>query len=794
MKKYNLVLGMLFLASILGAQSPVVLTSVTGGGTTDSTHPAASANDGQTQTGWKLSAGATSGWVELRFASPQLIAGIDWQGNLAQGSSAGLWYQQNGSWKPFLAGVLESSSAVGWVDLSLDEAVATGLQWRLTGSDASSSLLTEISVKGSDASAASRKLTPSDVGASENTLWSLDETNLIDGDTRTSWRVDPWSNEDADSEDTREWWNGRSGRSRFSSGWGEAWANLSFGQGSALDFVKIYLPVALESEVTVEAKVGNAWTKLGTIAKGSAPGWQRLAVGAPGITSNQVRLRAAIGWNGAAQISEVEVWGRNSGAGRTPQGLLLGGPADLSSAVNVSFTSDGSTSQRILFVTKGSAPANLVGELNGQGWSAAKILTLRGLSIYSLVLGDGQLWTGDNFLRLAPLPGATVVDIQSSLNLSDGRVGAGATGNGDGLLYTTVPNSSGQSQITLNSVMSLERVEVTAVEPISVSAWAWVNNAWVSVPNLGSLGGVVTNQIKLNIIGNPAEIRVWGSPVTSAAPLVRIHSGTEENGRGNNGHDDDTSTKLVGWVSDPSAKVTVNALTAKKSGHVFWVKIDELKLPSGVESLVTITATDAQNRKGTQVVHLIPGAPGSLTLDQSSATAYTKNASYTISGQVGNSSGSVLVNGKSVPVSGKRFTTSVTLTEGLNLISVQWLKNNGSLQANLVRRVVRNSQPLVLLIDSPVEASLVTQSTVDVYGRVKGIGAVTVTVNGKPAPVLAGSFNLSAIELVEGPNTLVVKATDSVGQSVTANLRLTRDTTAPAIGAVTPAAVPARAG
>ncbi len=101
------------------------------------------------------------------------------------------------------------------------------------------------------------------------------------------------------------------------------------------------------------------------------------------------------------------------------------------------------------------------------------------------------------------------------------------------------------------------------------------------------------------------------------------------------------------------------------------------------------------------------------------------------------------------------------------------------------RVVVRDSQAPTLTITDPAAGSVVPEAAVVVSGSVDEPNLDRVTVQGITAAVQGGSFSAS-VALVEGDNTLVVRATDRLGHAAEATRLVRRDSTAPGLEIAAP--------
>jgi PKD repeat protein/predicted nucleic acid-binding Zn-ribbon protein len=144
-----------------------------------------------------------------------------------------------------------------------------------------------------------------------------------------------------------------------------------------------------------------------------------------------------------------------------------------------------------------------------------------------------------------------------------------------------------------------------------------------------------------------------------------------------------------------------------------------------------------------------------------SPTSPTSDLTAAISGWTDPDAG-VTVNGVPVAVlPDGTFSAVISLSEGANDINVTATDSVGNMNwAELV--IWRDTMPPALTIEGPITGSIVDEPNVVVFGTVEA--GASVMVNGVlAAPGTSWSVTVS---LVEGANTVVVTATDSIGNSV----------------------------
>lgn len=152
---------------------------------------------------------------------------------------------------------------------------------------------------------------------------------------------------------------------------------------------------------------------------------------------------------------------------------------------------------------------------------------------------------------------------------------------------------------------------------------------------------------------------------------------------------------------------------------------------------------------------------------------------------------SVAVNGVTASISGPGgsgmrtwVAPQVPLIEGeTTLMAVAEDRTGNSSSASRV--AVRDSQAPTITITDPAAGSVVPEAAVVVSGAVDDPNLDRVTVQGITASVEGGNFSAS-VALVEGDNTLLVRATDRLGQAAEATRLVRRDSTAPGLEIVSP--------
>ncbi|MFZ1081171.1 MAG: Ig-like domain-containing protein, partial [Candidatus Kryptoniota bacterium] len=240
------------------------------------------------------------------------------------------------------------------------------------------------------------------------------------------------------------------------------------------------------------------------------------------------------------------------------------------------------------------------------------------------------------------------------------------------------------------------------------------------------------------------------------------------------GHGYDMTYQVTGATIEVNGVVVLSP--SDFNGHPIFIT-KPVTLKQGATNTLEVTV---QGEPGSFIFLGITGTKGSvdttkpqLTITAPANGTITKNASITVGGTVTDQSAVTLtVNGTAVTVSNGSFSTSVSLTEGVDVITVVAIDASGNQSTQKVM-VTKDSTPPTLTVISPINGLITNASSVSVYGTVVDSTAVTVTVNGTSVVVASDSFRTSAA-LIEGTNTITVIATDAAGNTTTAVVRTVR--------------------
>ena len=232
--------------------------------------------------------------------------------------------------------------------------------------------------------------------------------------------------------------------------------------------------------------------------------------------------------------------------------------------------------------------------------------------------------------------------------------------------------------------------------------------------------------------------------------------------------------------------VVVNGQNATVSGNTFTATVN---LSEG-QNVISATGQDLAGNESSANVYVIrDSTPPVVAITSPTDGTYTSATAISVTGQVTeNNLTSVTVNGIAASVSGSTFTALVPLsTEGDNQLIATVLDAAGNSSTAQVT-VVRDTTNPQVTISSPVNNTLTNATTITVTGQVNEANLSSVEVNGVTATLTGTNFTVSVPLLTEGDNTLTVIATDLATNQGQSAVIVQRDTVAPIVANVSPAA------
>jgi RHS repeat-associated protein len=380
----------------------------------------------------------------------------------------------------------------------------------------------------------------------------------------------------------------------------------------------------------------------------------------------------------------------------------------------------------------------------------------------------------------------TLVEGTNTITIS-ATDGAGNTSSVVRTVYKdSIPPSISLTQPTQGFVTAQPSITVQGLVSDSTAVTVTANGVPVSVGTGGAFSSAVSLTEGRNTITVVATDAAGNSSTVtrtvikdSTPPILTVSSPAD--GSVTN----QPSTTVSGTVSDSTTvALTINGVSTAIGGNGTFSS--SLALIEGANA-ITLVATDAAGNKTTVVRNVrLDTAPPQLVVTAPQNNSITNQKPIIVSGTVSDvTTVSLTINGNAVPIVNGLFSTSYTLTEGLNtfIIVATDAAGNSSSQTRSVRL---DTTPPTLTITSPVNGITTNQLNVTITGTVADSTDVAITINGTPVQVGGNGAFTGQVTLSEGLNSFTVVATDAAGNSSTVTRTIIRDTTPPTLTVVQP--------
>jgi hypothetical protein len=294
-----------------------------------------------------------------------------------------------------------------------------------------------------------------------------------------------------------------------------------------------------------------------------------------------------------------------------------------------------------------------------------------------------------------------------------------------------------------------------------------------------------------NSPGNTGMSEIVKVNLDTTPPAVTITSPTDGSFTNN------ATITVAGTIDD----ITISSATLTLNGIDTSIPVSagsfsqEINLVDGSNTIL-VSATDLAGNTGTSEITTITldtTAPA-VTITSPTDGLLTNNPTITVAGTIDDpliTSAILTLNGIDMPitVSLGSFSQEITLSEGPNTILVSATDLAGNTGTSEAVNVNLDTTPPAVIITSPTDGFLTNNPAITVPGTIDDIAitSAVLTLNGASTniPVSAGSFS-QEITLVEGPNTISISATDAAGNTGSAAISVTLDTTAPIITITSP--------
>jgi Glucodextranase, domain B/Peptidase M15 len=229
------------------------------------------------------------------------------------------------------------------------------------------------------------------------------------------------------------------------------------------------------------------------------------------------------------------------------------------------------------------------------------------------------------------------------------------------------------------------------------------------------------------------------------------------------------------------ATVTCNGAPATHSGTSFSCGVT---LMLGSNS-ISVRATDVAGNSSTSTLTLTYAPAPTVTITSPANLSYLNISPTTVNGTVDDSTATVMVNSIQAAVANGRFSMSLPLAEGPNIVTATATNATGAAGTASIQ-VTLDTTPPHVTITSPPDQFVTSDTSLSVAGNVNDIVVGTVndqqaqvTVNSISAQVANRSFLAVNVPLNLGSNLIQAVARDRVGNAATAQITVTRQAPSP---------------
>lgn len=202
-------------------------------------------------------------------------------------------------------------------------------------------------------------------------------------------------------------------------------------------------------------------------------------------------------------------------------------------------------------------------------------------------------------------------------------------------------------------------------------------------------------------------------------------------------------------------------------------------LASGANS-IPVQVTDVAGNSQTSNLRLIYAPAPRISITTPANLSVTNISPVTVNGTVSDPGATVTVNGVSAPQKSGRFSVTVPLSEGLNVLAAMATNKAGTTSTATVQTTLDTTPPHIT-IDSPSDGSTTTDATATVTGMANDVVVgtvnaqdVQVTVNGIAAQVANRTYSAANVPLALGKNIIQAKGVDRAGNGATTSITVSR--------------------
>jgi hypothetical protein len=278
--------------------------------------------------------------------------------------------------------------------------------------------------------------------------------------------------------------------------------------------------------------------------------------------------------------------------------------------------------------------------------------------------------------------------------------------------------------------------------------------------------------VAMDASGNTAQVDLMVYRDTKT-PVVKISSPANGTTVGN-------PDPYVSGNAEPGSLLTIN-------GKIVPVSADKsfnttIHLTEGQNTITAIDRDKVGNTGTDSVTVMLDSTPPTLIIVEPSDNKRTKDMNLTIKG-ITESNALLTINGNIVAFSGISFQYVVLLKEGPNDIIIMVSDSVGNTLTRVLTVYLDTTPPTVTVTAPKVDGYTTNQDAVVVTGTTEP--GATVKVNDQIADNVAGAFS-KEVKLGASQNKITVVVTDSVGNAVSKEFFVSKDTIPPELTVQSP--------
>jgi len=350
-------------------------------------------------------------------------------------------------------------------------------------------------------------------------------------------------------------------------------------------------------------------------------------------------------------------------------------------------------------------------------------------------LGSTPPTQSQQTVAVANLSGSFILTLQNGTTNGSQRISSGTIElNGTVIL--------GPTQLTSQASTLQVAVTLQASNTLKVTLNSGATNAFVVISLLQHLTDTTPPTLTLT---QPSSGQVFtASPITVSGTATDNLSGIKDF-----------------WVNGVLTPLVNGTFTA------------QLSLTSG-SNRVSIYAKDYEGNLGTTYSDVfLDSVPPTVNIQSPASGALVTTPTLSVSAVAYDDVGvpTVTINGQPAVRNGDLVSATVTLTPGVNTITI--IATDGVGRQTTVTRSVTYDAPLQVSITNPLPGAVLDSDTTLVSGTFNGPPNTGVTVNGVVAETSGTNFYANNVPLLAGANTLTATATTDSGATATQSITIT---------------------